>query len=128
MKTKKILFAVFALVCVMAVSVSLASCSSSDDEGTVYYMMGFDSASYSGIDISWMKEEWALIENTFMKELGVTTNTFENYPGGDDAVKSKCEQAATYLNTYEFVGSYVFVVSRASGKGTSTIYSWGNLK
>ena len=69
MKTKKILFAVFALVCVMAVSVSLASCSSSDDEGTVYYMMGFDSASYSGSDTSGMKEETALIENTSARGL-----------------------------------------------------------
>lgn len=129
MKVKKILFAMFALVCVMAVSVSLVSCSSSDDEGTVTYNMGFDSVSYSGPDASF-SDEIAMIDNTFKKELGVTTNQFTDYPGGDEALKTKCEKAGAILNSQadQIKGTYVYSVSKYSSKGSTTIYSWGNLK
>ena len=129
MKVKKNLFAIFALVCVMAVSVSLTSCSSSDDEGAVSYAMGFDSVSYGGPN-GGLLEETSLIENTFKKELGVSSNEFQNYPGGDDVLKANCEKAGAILNSQssQFIGTYVFSVNKYSGKGSSKIYTWGNLK
>ena len=40
MKTKKILFALFAMVCVMAASVTLTACGSDDEETNVEYKLG----------------------------------------------------------------------------------------
>ena len=132
MKTKKILFAVFTLVCVMAMSVSLSSCSkSSDDEGTVVYTMGFSQMEYSGVSssgasLTGMTEEMSKISSTFMNQLGVSSETFQNYPGGDDAVISKCNSAAAILNSESFNGTYVYGVQRVSGKGQSTIFTWSS--
>ena len=123
MKTKKILFAVFALLCVMAVSVSLSSCSSSDDEGDVIYSKGITSMSSSSPSVL---EEMSLITSTFNTSLGVSEDTFRNYPGGDEAVISKCNSAAATLDTHTFAGSYTYTVQRVSGKGTSTIFTWNS--
>ena len=123
MKTKKILFAVFALLCVMAVSVSLSSCSSSDDEGDVIYSKGITSMSSSSSSVL---EEMSLITTTFNTSLGVSEDTFRNYPGGDEAVISKCNSAAATLDNYAFAGSYTYTVQRVSGKGTSTIFTWNS--
>ena len=122
MKTKKILFAVFTLVCVMAMSVSLSSCSKSDDEGDVIYSKGITSMQ-SGANVL---EEMSLITSTFNTSLGVSEDTFRNYPGGDDAVISKCNSAAASLDNYAFTGSYTYTVHRTSGKGTSTIFTWNS--
>ena len=72
----------------------------------------------------------AMIDNTFKKELGVTTNQFTDYPGGDEALKTKCEKAGAILNSQadQIKGTYVYTVSKYSSKGSTTIYSWGNLK
>ena len=77
MKAKKILFAMFALVCVLAVSVSFSSCSKDD-------------------------------------------------PGGDEKIKSNCDKAASQLNNMAFEGSYTYVVTKFTSKGSSTVYSWTN--
>ena len=123
MKTKKILFAVFTLVCVMAVSVSLSSCSKSDDEGDVIYSKGITSMSSSSLS---SLEEMNLIITTFNTSLGVSDDTFKNYPGGDEAVISKCNSAAASLDNRAFEGSYTYTVQRTSGKGTSTIFTWSS--
>ena len=126
---KKILFAMFALVCGIAMSVSLTSCSSSDDEETVSYAMGFDSVSYKGSDDG-LSKETNLIENTFKKELGVSSNEFQNYPGGDAVLKTNCEKAGAILNSQadQFQGTSVFIVTKYSGKATTNIYTWANHK
>ena len=118
MKVKKILFAMFALVCVMAVSVSLSSCSSSnDDESLLYYSLGFSkmNGNYT---------ESAFIDNTFKTALGVTTDEFTSYPGGDEKIKSNCATAASQLDNMAFEGSYTYQVSKYTSKGISVVYSW----
>ena len=120
MKAKKILFGLFALVCVLAVSVSFSSCSKDDDDETLlYYSLGF-----SQMDGNFT--EMAVIDDAFKEALGVTTDTFTSYPGGDEKIKSNCDKAASKLNKMAFVGTYTYVVSKYTSKGISTVYSWTN--
>lgn len=120
MKVKKILFTLFALVCVLAVSVSFSSCSKDDDNETLlYYRLGF----------SQMKGDFteaAFIDDTFKAALGVTTDEFTSYPGGDEKIKTNCDKAASQLNGMAFTGTYTYVVTKYTSKGISDIYSWTN--
>ena len=120
MKAKKILFAMFALVCVLAVSVSFSSCSKDDDNETLlYYGLGF-----SKMDGNFT--EMKVIDNTFKEALGVSTDEFTSYAGGDEKIKSNCDKAASKLNNMAFVGKYTYVVTKFTSKGSSTVYSWTN--
>ena len=111
MKVKKMLFAMFALVCVMAVSVSLSSCSSSnDDESLLYYKLGFS------------KMNGTLTEAA----LGVSSDEFTSYPGGDEKIKSNCDKAASQLNEMTLEGSYTYEVSKMTSKGVSAVYIWNS--
>lgn len=120
MKVKKILFAMFALVCVMAVSVSFSSCSSSnDDETLLYYKLGFTK-------MNGTLTEAALIDDVFKAALGVSSDEFTSYPGGDEKIKANCGKAASQLNGMAFTGTYTYVVTKITSKGSSDIYSWTN--
>lgn len=120
MKAKKILFAMSALVCVLAVSVSFSSCSKDDDNETLlYYNLGFSKMNGN-------LTESALIDDTFKAALGVTTDEFTSYAGGDEKIKSNCDKAASQLNNMAFEGSYTYVVTKFTSKGSSTVYSWTN--
>ena len=120
MKAKKILFAMFALVCVMAFSVSFSSCSNDDDnENLLYYSLGFSKMNGNFT-------ESAYIDDAFKAALGVTTDEFTSYPGGDEKIKSNCAKAASQLDKMAFEGSYTYVVSKITSKGSSVIYSWSN--
>ena len=120
MKTKKILFALFAMVCMMAVSVTLTACGSDDDETTIEYSLGF--SSMNG-DFT----ESAIIDDTFKAAIGVTTDTF-TYPAGEDKLRTACEQAARQLDNRAFTGEYTYVVSKFTNKGKSDFYKWSNKK
>ena len=120
MKTKKILFALFAMVCVMAASVSLTACGGDDDDETnVEYNLGFSSMKSS--DLS----EIADIDNTFKSAIGVSTDTF-TYPAGEEKLKAACEQAAAQLANKAFSGEYTYLVRKFSSKGVSDFYKWSN--
>ena len=120
MKVKKILFALFALVCVLAVSVSFSSCSEDDDNETLlYYNLGFSKMNGN-------LTEAAYIDDTFKAALGVTTDEFTSYPGGDEKIKTNCDKAASQLNGMAFTGTYTYVVTKYTSKGISDIYSWTN--
>ena len=120
MKAKKILFALFALVCVLAVSVSFSSCSKDDDNETLlYYRLGFSK-------VNGNLTESAFIDDTFKAALGVTTDEFTSYPGGDEKIKANCGKAASQLNGMAFTGTYTYVVTKITSKGSSDIYSWTN--
>jgi hypothetical protein len=120
MKAKKNLFAMFALVCAMVFSVSFSSCSKDDDDETLlYYSLGF-----SQMDGNFT--EAAVIDDAFKEALGVTSDTFTSYPGGDEKIKSNCEKAASKLNKTAFTGSYTYAVSKYTSKGISTVYTWTN--
>ena len=107
----------FALMCVMAVSVSLSSCSKDDNESLLYYRLAF--AKYNG-----SPSESAYIDDTFKAALGVTSDEFTSYPGGDEKIKANCDKAAAQLNATTFKGSYIYEVSKYTSKGISVIYSW----
>ena len=119
MKTKKILFALFAMVCVMAASVTLTACGSDDEETNVEYSLSFSSMKTSDIT------EMTYIDNTFKSAIGVSTDTF-TYPAGEEKLKAACEQAAAQLANRAFSGEYTYVVSKFSSKGASTFYQWSN--
>ena len=120
MKVKKILFAMFALVCVMAVSVSFSSCSSSnDDETLLYYKLGFTK-------MNGTLTEAALIDDVFKAALGVSSDEFTSYPGGDEKIKSNCDKAASQLNEMTLEGSYTYEVSKITSKGVSAVYIWNS--
>ena len=118
MKTKKILFALFAMVCVMAASVTLTACGSDDDETNVQYSLGF---SYTDGTYN----EMTIIDDTFKSAIGVTSDSF-TYPAGEEKLKAACEQAAAQLANQAFTGKYTYVVSKFSNKGVSTFYQWSN--
>ena len=119
MKTKKILFALFAMVCVMAASVTLTACGGDDDDETnVEYNLGF---SYMSGDLS----EMTYIDNTFKSAIGVSEDTF-TYPAGEEKLKAACEQAAKQLDNKAFSGKYTYDVRKFSNKGVSTFYQWSN--
>ena len=118
MKTKKILFALFAMVCVMAASVTLTACGSDDEETNVEYNLGF----------SWVDgdfTEMTYIDNTFKSAIGVNEDTFP-YPAGEEKLKAACEQAAAQLANKAFSGKYTYLVRKFSSKGVSTFYQWSN--
>lgn len=120
MKVKKMLFAMFALVCVMAVSVSFSSCSSSnDDETLLNYKLGFTKMNGN-------PTEAALIDAAFKTALGVSSDEFKTYPGGDEKIKSNCDKAASQLNEMTFEGSYTYEVSKMTSKGVSAVYTWNS--
>ena len=118
MKTKKILFALFAMVCVMAASVTLTACGSDDEETNVEYNLGFSSVDG---DLT----EMAYIDNTFKSAIGVSTDTF-TYPAGEEKLKAACEQAAAQLANKAFSGKYTYLVRKFSSKGVSNFYQWSN--
>ncbi len=120
MKVKKMLFAMFALVCVMAVSVSFSSCSSSDDDETLlYYKLGFTKMNGNPTEAS-------LIDDAFKAALGVSSDEFKTYPGGDEKIKSNCDKAASQLKEMTFEGSYTYEVSKMTSKGVSAVYTWNS--
>ena len=119
MKTKKILFALFAMVCVMAASVTLTACGSDDEETNVKYNLGFTSVETSDFT------EMADIDNTFKSAIGVNEDTFP-YPAGEEKLKAACEQAAAQLANKAFSGKYTYLVRKFSSKGVSTFYQWSN--
>ena len=118
MKTKKILFALFAMVCVMAASVTLTACGSDDEETNVEYNLGF---SYMSGDLA----EMTYIDNTYKSAIGVSEDTF-TYPAGEEKLKAACEQAAAQLANKAFSGEYTYAVRKFSNKGVSTFYQWSN--
>ena len=118
MKTKKILFALFAMVCVMAASVTLTACGSDDEETNVEYNLGF-----SSVDGDFT--EMADIDNTFKSAIGVSTDTF-TYPAGEEKLKAACEQAAAQLANEAFSGEYTYTVDKISSKGVSNFYKWSS--
>ena len=118
MKTKKILFALFAMVCVMAASVTLTACGSDDEETNVEYNLGFSSVDG---DLT----EMTYIDNTFKSAIGVSTDTF-TYPAGEEKLKAACEQAAAQLANKAFSGEYTYLVRKFSSKGVSNFYQWSN--
>ena len=118
MKTKKILFALFAMVCVMAASVTLTACGSDDEETNVEYNLGFSSVDG---DLT----EMAYIDDTFKSAIGVSTDTF-TYPAGEEKLKAACEQAAAQLANKAFSGKYTYLVRKFSSKGVSNFYQWSN--
>ena len=119
MKTKKILFALFAMVCVMAASVTLTACGSDDEETNVEYKLGFSSVKSSD------PSEIAVIDNTFKSAIGVSTDTF-TYPAGEEKLKAACEQAAAQLANKAFSGEYTYTVDKISSKGISNFYKWSS--
>ena len=118
MKTKKILFALFAMVCVMAASVTLTACGSDDEETNVEYNLGFSSVDGDFTEMTY-------IDNTFKSAIGVSTDTF-TYPAGEEKLKAACEQAAAQLANKAFSGKYTYLVRKFSSKGVSTFYQWSN--
>lgn len=119
MKTKKIIFALFAMVCVMAASVTLTACGSDDEETNVQYSLGFSSMKTSDLT------EMTYIDDTFKSAIGVSTSPF-TYTAGEEKLKAACEQAAAQLANKAFSGEYTYVVSKFSSKGASTFYQWSN--
>ncbi len=85
----------------------------------MYYRLGFSKMNGNFT-------EPALIDDTFKAALGVTTDEFTSYPGGDEKIKTNCDKAASQLNGMAFTGTYTYVVTKITSKGASDIYSWTN--
>lgn len=101
-----------ALFAILAVTIlSFTSCEKEDDKQTIYYSMGFDSFSSSGMNFL---TEMRTIENAFKTALAVTDSHFSiegSMTECDSKVKKACAAAEATIKDKTFSATFDFVVT-----------------
>lgn len=124
-KSLKFFSALFAMITIAAMSVTLTSCSDDDEpNGTILYAMGFGEFNVSGMDADFDLSDLTTIEDAFKSALGVNDNTFSMTGKAkecDEKVKQACDQAVKSLEGTAWKGRYVYVVTNVNT--SSMVYS-----
>ena len=103
-------------MCILAITMTVVSCSDDDEKTNVWYALGFTEINTSSPDAL---REMGEIEAAYKKALGITESPFSKFGTVEECnqqVLNACQQAENALKEKSWKGTYVFEITNANSE------------